>query len=394
MVRARAYAAASQPRPNLQSRDSSPELGSPSRVTRVNKRTGRPIRKSAGRSHRMDGYIDSSLIEEEEPDLMEYPSEDEEGEKPKTARGRKRKRVPSPTPPPTEPFSYFEAPDEETDDESNRVIRRPSNATGPVVLQFNIPLGFHGPLLVKLNGDLLREPRAFDLPAPPLQTEAEMLPPSTNDSGAKSFDKIPPEIRNKIYQLLFKADNDLDIASPSNFCRSGQFLRTCKLIHSEGCSVLYGENTFALSRNRASRSPFWNPIPKEIGYQDVRQFLKVIGPANLAYLRDIKITLEDAAPSLTPYLTHENRRYINDPHLIDCFRILRQAKLRKVKLTFLGRRHLLKTDNKFLGYLERIKADLVTTEPPNRWYFQKIMPSTFDEIQELMTRKRKLYLDE
>jgi hypothetical protein len=51
---------------------------------------------------------------------------------------------------------------------------------------------------------------------------------------------------------------------------SAAFLRTCKQVHEEGRSVLYGFNTFYFGRNKEMRRPFWNSERKEIGYKDVR----------------------------------------------------------------------------------------------------------------------------
>jgi hypothetical protein len=96
--------------------------------------------------------------------------------------------------------------------------------------------------------------------------------------------------------MVFIDDDPFDFLKPSNFRKSAAMLRTCKLVASEAPSVLYGENKFVFQRNRNTRSPFWDPILKEVGYKDVRQFLKMIGPENIQYLRDIKIVFEDANP--------------------------------------------------------------------------------------------------
>ena len=163
-------------------------------------------------------------------------------------------------------------------------------------------------------------------------------------------------------------------------------------LHSDGCSILYGENQFVFERNRHTRAPFWEPKPPEIGYRDVRQFLNMIGPENLAYLRDIKLVLEDAAPAATPDLTHEDRRYINDQFLKNVLRVLRQAKLRKFSVSFLGRRMLMKTDVNFLDVLSQVKADEVSVSNNLKWFqTNKIHPSCLLDLKESMTRKRKLY---
>jgi hypothetical protein len=159
---------------------------------------------------------------------------------------------------------------------------------------------------------------------------------------------------------------------------------------------LYGENTFLFDRNKQTRGTFWEARPMEIGYTDVRRFLNAIGPENLAYLRDVCIWMEDAAPSSTPYLDHETRRYVNDEHLIGCLRILRGAKLRKVYLAFAGRRNLYRSDVKLLAYLEQIKADEVFHKGPpgTSWCPRRINDIVFKDIQTGMTRKKKLYATE
>ena len=118
----------------------------------------------------------------------------------------------------------------------------------------------------------------------------------------------------------------------------------------------------------------------------------MIGPENRAYLRDIEFTFDDSSPSATPDLSHEGRRYINDDYLMDCLRILRGAKLRKISLDFQGRRALQKTDIRFLSALEQIKVDEVTTKEWKKWsYTNKINSGVFAELKDVMTRRKKLY---
>ncbi|KAF2876352.1 hypothetical protein BDV95DRAFT_560535 [Massariosphaeria phaeospora] len=382
-------------------RESSPELGSPSRKPQYNKQTGRPIRRGAGQAKNREGYVDSVVIEEDEP--VELPSEDEDGEIVKPKRSAKRKRSPSPTPPPLEPIIYDEPPDEASDEDTVGMFHHNAPAQ-PIVLQFNVPLGYHGPLRVTLDRNLLQNSSdAVAQDMKPRGGKLRKLGKSTTKQGKtavvvprKGFTDLPPELRNKCYRHLFVADGEFSFPAAQGLSRSAQFLRTCKLVHSEGCSILYGENTFSFDRNRNTRGPFWEPVLKEIGYKDIRQFLKVIGPENLAYLRDIKFAFEDASPAATHYLkSHEERRYLNDDHLIDCLRILREAKLRKLTLSFYGRRTLLKTDVKFLGYLEQIKADEITTTNLMRYYFNnKIHQALWDDLKQVMVRKTKLYIME
>jgi hypothetical protein len=389
--------------PTLQERDSSPELGSPSKLTQYNKQTGRPIRKSAGKVKKVAGYVDSGILEEEDYDpSTSEPSDDEEMEKRSRANKLKRKRKRSPTPPSPrlEPMIYNQELDDLTDEEASGAFCRVTPKKPPVTLQFNVPLGFHGPLFVKLDSALLntnedgirhemRQVQTKKIRTASPQPETAVLAVSK-----RSFVDLPPELRNTVYQHVFVRKDMLKVPQHRGhpgLCQSAQFLRTCKLVHDEACSILYGLNGFHFERHHDTRAPFWEPKLKEIGYQDVLQFLKMIGPENIQYLRDIRIDFEDALPKNSPDLNIEDRRYIVDEYLMNCLRILRDAKLRKVSVMFYGRRQLLRTDYKFLGYLEQIKADEVV-KLPELWYTQVKVGNWFwAEIKEQMTRKKKLY---
>jgi hypothetical protein len=230
--------------------------------------------------------------------------------------------------------------------------------------------------------------------------KARTASPSPEESAtavrSKGFTDLPPELRNTVYRHAFVRSGVLQIPQrpdSTGLSQSAQFLRTCKLVHDEGCSILYGENKFHFKRHHDIRAPFWEFKPKEIGYQDVLHFLKMMGPENIQYLRDIHFEFDDALPKHTPDLTIESRRYIVDEYLMNCLRILRDAKLRKISLTFWGRRQLFKSDSKFIGYLEQVKADEVL-KTPVPWPFSgatKIGAWVWDDIKEQMTRKTKLY---
>lgn len=391
------------PPPSTPERDSSPELGSPSKIVQYNKKTGRPVRRSAGKVKKAAGYVDSSIIEEVdyEPSTSEE-SEDEDVEE----RGRgtktkqKRKRTPSPPSPHLEPMLYTQQLDDLTDDETGGAFHRNTPKKPPVTLQFNVPLGFHGPLFVKLDSALLKDNEdgaRHDM------HKVQSKKARTGDSPpkvaavavqSKSFTDLPPELRNTVYRHAFVRREALRIPQRPTLpglCQSAQFLRTCKLVHDEGCSILYGENEFLFQRHHDTRAPFWEPKLKEIGYQDVLQFLKMIGPENIQYLRDIQIDFDDALPKNAPESNIESRRYVVDEYLMNCLRMLRDAKLRKVSLTFFGRRQLFKSDVRFLGYLEQIKADEVV-KLPTVWHMQEKAGNwVWPGIKEQMTRKKKLY---
>lgn len=381
----------------------SPELGSPSKITQYNKRTGRPVRRSAGKMKRNAGYVDPTVLDEE--DFLPYTSQDDSEEDTSSPRGRtekhrrKRKRSPSPPSPHIAPIVYEPQLDELTDHETSGAFHRRTPKKPPVTLRFDVPLGYHGPLFVKLDPTILKTEDDTALTMrQSKKTRTEKTKAAAAPKRWKGFTDLPPELRNKIYRYALVRDKTLQIPAckpwgDRDLCQSGQFLSTCKLVHNEGCSILYGENSFAFERHESTRSTFYQHEPKEIGYQDALQFLKMIGPENVQYLRDLKILFSDARPSNTPHAhSVEDRRYVADDVLINVLRILRQAKLRKLSLAFIGRRSLQTSDIKFLGYLEQIKVDeLEKWSSARSYYFEKIRHTVWNELTEQMVRKKKLY---
>lgn len=382
-------------------RGSSPELGSPSINTQYNKQTGRPIRKSAGKARRLAGYVNPEELVSEDDEHLDSSSDESADEMVKRAivkATRKRKRSPSPPSPTLEPIIYEQEPEELTDEDEIPDIAYHIPKKSPVTLQFNVPLGFHGPLFVELDGTLLKDvnttnPQDIKLPDSMITPVVEEPSDQVRQTG---FTDLPPELRNTVYRLVFITHNDIWVPQRSenmnNMGRSAQFLRTCKMVHNEGCSILYGENTFSFARTSGTRGPFWVSTPTEIGYKDALQFLKMIGPENLQYLRSLRLSFDDAAPKDTPYYyTANQRRFLNDDILINCLRILRKAKLRKLYLAFYGRRQLQLGDTKFLSYLEQIKTDELHRNPPRCYIHEKLGYGVWPFLSERMIRSKKLY---
>lgn len=388
--------------------ESSPELGSPSKITQYNKNTGRPVRRSAGKMKREAGYVDSKILEEE--DFMPDSSGDESDDDEETPRGRgdrlkkrKRKRSPSPPSPRLDPIIYKPQLEGLTDDEASGTFHRRTPKKPPVTLRFDVPLGYHGPLLVKLDPAMLnisdQDTTHGMRKSKKSKTSNPTVPAPVPPKQRSGFTDLPPELRNKIYRLAFVRDNTFQIPAcrpwgAGDLCQSSQFLSTCKLVHNEGCSVLYSENTFAFERHESTRGTFYEYEPKEIGYLDALQFFKMIGSENIQYLRDLKIVFNDARPSDTPHASsNEDRRYMTDDVLINVLRVLRHAKLRKLSVAFMGRRQLQRSDVKFLGYLEQIKVDtLEKWAQPRSYYFEhKIRYSVWNDLTEQMVRRKKLY---
>lgn len=385
-----------------QKRIKSPELGEPTNVVHYNQRTGRPIRTSAGKRTSGPDYLDPmEVIEDDASDLS--GTEDEEGV---IRPHKKRTRTPSPPPPPLSPVH----PD---DLDALPAERTPSplveSNEKSVTLNFHVPNGFTGPFVVKLDrffqqrfgssANSKGEANNKNHNKQPGSSAAEQSHKRiklrhtlvADTSSAQGFLFLPAELRIKIYRLLFVAQQPLDFARPHNFCLSASFLRTCKQIYEEGRSTLYSENEFKFERNRKTRSQFWSPVPKEIGYKDMRLFLHMIGANNVSMIKTLTIYFEDAIPSSSPNLTAEQRRFRNDEHLIECLHFLgRHSNLKEIRMLFNGRQWLGLSDVRFVGAIKEIKADKVTVLNRHWWPNNgKIQPSLKAALERDMKRSEE-----
>lgn len=349
--------------------------------------------------------MDSVVIEEDIP--IEPCSEDEDGNLKRPKRVVKRKRAPSPSPPPLSPIIHDDIP-------SREATPTPSPLGGDldsaICLTSNIPQGFQGPFVDRGLPDSNRQ--GFHSTDQSKDTswaghrwslrnivrgpqKHARIAPAPNRDGT-GFLTLPPELLNKVYRLLFIANKDLDFNFPDNFCLSSEFLITCRQIHEEGRSILYGGNTFVFERNRYTRAALWSPSLKEIGYEDMRLFLQLIGPRNLSMIRDMRLVFEDAMPSSTPYLhNQEAHRFFNDKHLIDCMHNLdSQSKLREISLCFHGRRCLqADVDIRFLQALAKVKADQVIITNGYKMPYSEVKahPEVRRLLKEAMTRNPPLH---
>lgn len=248
----------------------------------------------------------------------------------------------------------------------------------PMALTIEVPPGHEGPLVVNLDIDtLLAQARSQICPLlsglfPRSQSCADSGYSSTssvvsevskpNTPSKRSFLDLPAEIRNQIYRLAFVSEEKLDFAYPSNFSRSSSLLQTCRQVHEEGRSILYSENTFYFQRRKKEQSSRWTTNVFEIGYKDIRFFLRSIGLANVSLLRHVMIMFEDAQPSMNTHLKDaDERRFTNDDELIDILRVLGDhTMLKTLDLCFQGRRMFYnKDESRFIELLTRIKADQV-----------------------------------
>ncbi|OBW68753.1 MAG: Uncharacterized protein AUREO_011800 [Aureobasidium pullulans] len=247
----------------------------------------------------------------------------------------------------------------------------------PMTLTIDVPQGHQGPLVVNLDiNSLLAQAQSQIRPLPTCLSRSHSSADSGYSSTAsvtseiskpdstskRSFLDLPAEIRNQIYRLAFVSEEKLDFAYPNNFSRSSALLQTCRQVHEEGRSILYSENTFYFQRRKKERAVRWTTDVYEIGYKDIRFFLRSIGLANVGLLRHVIVMFEDAQPSMNTHLKDaDERRFTNDKDLMDTLRMLGDhAMLKTLDLCFQGRRTFYNRDeSEFIAHLTRIKADQV-----------------------------------
>ena len=307
-------------------------------ATNRNMSTGRPVRK-ARRTYEGSPFVDSAIAVSDDDD-----NHDSDSSTSSVSRPRKRKRSPSP---PASPRSDVDnivsdlGSDTDTNNLSsitqtdtqivinNMVINVPPGHTGPLILQLDIPAQA-STRSITTSDKIERSQRKSSL------LDDTSMPDKQHRAG---FLDLPAELRNEIYRMVFVSPSCFNFDTPSNFQRSAAFLRTCKQVYDEGRSILYSENHFLLVRKTRRHGSYWEQEWNEVGFKAVRKFLKLIGPANIALLRDVTLHLEDATPCLNPGLaTADARRFVFDEVLMSVLKTLAQfAKLRKLDLHFRGK---------------------------------------------------------
>ncbi|KAF1985728.1 hypothetical protein K402DRAFT_394342 [Aulographum hederae CBS 113979] len=157
------------------------------------------------------------------------------------------------------------------------------------------------------------------------------------------------------------------------------------------------ENRFRFERMKSTRVPYWDITPKEVGFKDAHLMLKSAGPKNIQLLRDVMFVFDDAMMSNARNLSKEKRRFVQDDHLISCMRMLGMfGKLRKIELSFHGRRELYRSDVRFLEALYTMQADEIAIVPHPTWSkWQNAPPKVHTLLKEAivneMTRRKKIY---
>lgn len=186
------------------------------------------------------------------------------------------------------------------------------------------------------------------------------------------FRILPPELRNRIYNLLFVKEEPVHLHAGYDFSRSGQFLSVQRQVRQEGASVLYGENQFIFSRSSYGLGCWFDDHVPETGYGHVRRCFDAIGDHNISLLKDVIFILSDAPKATTPYLDVDERRFVNDAQLRGCLKRLgKHGKLDTISIQFDGKRMVTRSDVDFLTALTSIMAKYVSLQGNLDWKIKR-----------------------
>ncbi|KAF6228370.1 hypothetical protein HO133_008100 [Letharia lupina] len=127
------------------------------------------------------------------------------------------------------------------------------------------------------------------------------------------FFRLPPEVRNMIYRLLFETAHEDKTVTPDptgsrrrnnlghrtlNLSDSLPFLRTCQLVRGEATAVLYGNNVFRFDDHPHNSDehtmPAFNTSVPYCDYLTMYFFLVSIGKSNREKLQHIHLDFWEA----------------------------------------------------------------------------------------------------
>jgi hypothetical protein len=309
-------------------------------------------------------------------DAFDESSEDSESEVSDYA-GRKRRKMPrkikkrkgKPGPGPAPEAPEISDMEYESDDGDSiwtkkalSTSSRSSLASTESANVFSIKLDTGSPSPTILNFDLsklIQDASPFNLRSPSIRSTPLTITSQGSDDldSPTNFLSLPGEIRDRIYKLALTKNGAVIFNKRENFEHSAQFLRVCKQVAKEGAKVLYGGNAFHFERTSQTRGTYMDKEWKEVGFKDVRRFLRTIGPVNVSHMRYLSFQLEDAWPCLTPELSNFDRMYVNDPVLQEIFRIFGQnTVLEKLAIGFCGRAQVTPKDFHFMRAVGEVKT--------------------------------------
>lgn len=210
---------------------------------------------------------------------------------------------------------------------------------------------------------------------------------SSYDETKAGFEKLPGEIRNKIYALVFEKEAPIDFTNRSGFAHSAAFLRVNKVVYNEARAFIYGGNRFVFGYNHSKSGGYFEPVWNELGWTHVRRFLTDIGPKNISLIQTVGVFFYDASQSGNPGTTTNQRRYTYDKDLLWILDHLSQhGKILKLKLGFCGRRKVRMStrDKDFLNALKGVKTDKLEIGNPTCDGEGKFDRHTHDRLDELV----------
>jgi len=267
-------------------------------------------------------------------------------------------------------------------------ITSSSQAVQSLHMTFNYPSGHQGPFELKMDLATLLGlvtpggPSSSRSIQPPYQQYASAMDTSQQQltkgrqiviqSPGKGFHSLPPELRNRVYRMLFVKNRPVQLHAGWNLSRSSQFLSYQRQVHQEGASILYGSNYFVFTRSAYRVGRWFASKISETGYSHIEKCLRTIGHHNISLMRDVTFVLTDASKATNPNLTNDQRRFVNDTTLHRCFRLLgKHGNLDTFTVDFQGKRMVMRSDIVFLDALTTIKAKEVhikgSLDPKIEW---------------------------
>lgn len=398
----------------------------PQPAVSYNTKTGRPIRRSTGKT--ASPFVDSAVAISEDDSDHTDPEQDvtSDDEGIVVVKSRKRKRSPSP------PMSEASMSDSEGDamlsdyGAAAALRQRPAQSIetmppmAPLQLTVNVPAGAERQIVLNIDLNSYMNQHMASIPSArlplPSPKRTKLSGPSSMAGSASPSHRTPPrstragfldlpaELRNEVYRLAFCSPARFDFGVPNkHFQRSSAFLRTCRQVYDEGRSILYSENEFFFQRQSRRCGSIWAADWGELGFKPVRKFLKMIGPSNTSFIRHVTMLFEDAQPSLNPQMHNaEERRFVHDENLHSVLRHLAtHASLARFYMNFQGRKTLdvYYPNDHFLDLLTRVRADdvMFVKHPvwaPHSTYHSRSKQSNgvVQMCFEMMVRKKKLFL--
>ncbi|KAK5112303.1 hypothetical protein LTR85_011575 [Meristemomyces frigidus] len=132
--------------------------------------------------------------------------------------------------------------------------------------------------------------------------------------------KIPPELRNIIYDLVLTSDKPIDTQDTAA-ARVSALLATCTQIRREAAPIFYGQNTFSGTVHRPGR---------RVNEITIFHWLTSIGKQQCALIQSLTLWWTSdlsrmPVPELTSVLPQEASRWRATQYAIQHFRELRQC---------------------------------------------------------------------